>query len=88
MAQAPSSRDRAKFEDWLGNCNGQVLGDSIMPLVSLVSALIVVGVALWLTNRFIPMASGMKTILNAVVAVAVWIWVLQTVGMWKNLSSW
>jgi hypothetical protein len=58
-----------------------------MPLVSLVIALSVVGVALWLINRFIPMASGIKTILNAVVAVAVWIWVLQTVGMWGNLSS-
>ena len=29
-----------------------------MPLVNLVLALIVVGVALWLINRYIPMASS------------------------------
>jgi predicted membrane protein len=58
-----------------------------MPLVNLVIALIVVGVALWLINRFIPMASSIKTILNVVVVVAVGIWVLQAVGLWGNLSS-
>jgi hypothetical protein len=36
-----------------------------MPLVNLVLALIVVGVALWLINRYIPMATSIKTILNA-----------------------
>jgi predicted membrane protein len=58
-----------------------------MPLVNLVIALIVVGVALWLINRFIPMASSIKTILNVVVVVAVAIWVLQAVGMWGSLTS-
>jgi predicted membrane protein len=58
-----------------------------MPLVQLVLALIVVGVALWLINRYIPMASSIKTILNVVVVVAVVVWVLQAVGMWGNLTS-
>ena len=58
-----------------------------MPLVNLVIALIVVGVALWLINRFIPMASSIKMILNVVVVVAVGIWVLQAPGLWGNLSS-
>ena len=58
-----------------------------MPLVSLVLALIVVGVGLWLINSYIPMASSIKTILNVVVVVAVGIWVLQTVGLWGNLTS-
>jgi predicted membrane protein len=58
-----------------------------MPLVNLVIALIVVGVALWLINRFIPMASSIKTILNVVVVVAVGIWVLQAVGVWGQVSS-
>ena len=35
-----------------------------MPLINLVITLIVVGMALWLINRFIPMASSIKTILN------------------------
>jgi len=41
-----------------------------MPLINIVIALIVVGVALWLINNFIPMASSIKTILNIVVVVA------------------
>lgn len=58
-----------------------------MPLVDLVIGLIVVGVGLWLINRFIPMASSIKTILNVVVVVAVCIWVLQAVGLWGGISS-
>ena len=58
-----------------------------MPLLNIVVALIVVGVALWLINRFIPMASSIKAILNAVVVVAVGVWVLQAVGLWGQISS-
>jgi hypothetical protein len=58
-----------------------------MPLVNIVIALIVVGVALWLINNFIPMAHSIKTILNVVVVVAVVVWVLQTVGLWGRVTS-
>jgi hypothetical protein len=58
-----------------------------MPLINLVVVLIVVGVGLWLINRFIPMASSIKTILNVVVVVAVAIYVLQAVGILGSLSS-
>ena len=58
-----------------------------MPLVNIVIVLIVVGVALWLINTFIPMASSIKTILNVVVVVSVVIWVLQAVGMWGRITS-
>ena len=58
-----------------------------MPLVNLVFALIIVGVALWLINRFIPMASSIKTILNIVVVVAVGVWVLQVTGLWGPIAD-
>jgi hypothetical protein len=58
-----------------------------MPLVNLVVALIVVGVALYLINRYIPMASSIKTILNVVVVVAVCVWVLQAAGLWGYVTS-
>jgi predicted membrane protein len=58
-----------------------------MPLINLVIALIVVGVALWLINNYIPMDRKIKTILNVVVVVAVAIWVLQAVGMWGRVTS-
>jgi hypothetical protein len=58
-----------------------------MPLINIVIVLIVVGVALWLINNFIPMASSIKTILNVVVVVAVAIWVLQAFGLWSHVTS-
>jgi predicted membrane protein len=58
-----------------------------MPLLNIVVALIVVGVVLWLINRFIPMASSIKGILNVVVVVAVGIWVLQVFGLWGQITS-
>jgi len=58
-----------------------------MPLVNLVIVLIVVGVLLYLINRYIPMASSIKSILNIVVVVAVAVWVLQAVGLWGSVTS-
>ena len=58
-----------------------------MPLIIIVVALVVVGVALWLINNYIPMASSIKTILNVVVVVAVAIWVLQAVGLWGRVAA-
>ena len=58
-----------------------------MPLINLVLVLIIVGVGLWMINRFIPMASSIKTILNVVVVVAVCIWFLKAVGLWGDISS-
>jgi len=58
-----------------------------MPLITIVIALIVVGVALWLINNFIPMAGSIKTILNVVVVVGAVIWVVQAVGMWGRITS-
>jgi len=47
----------------------------------------VIGMALWVINRFIPMASSIKTILNVVVVVAVGVWVLQSTGLWGPISN-
>ena len=48
-----------------------------MPLMDLVLTLIVVGLLLWLVNRFIPMQRNIKSILNGVVVIAVVLWLLQ-----------
>ena len=58
-----------------------------MPLLDLMLALVVVGVVLWLVNRYIPMASSIKSILNAVVVVAVMVWVLKAAGLWASISN-
>lgn len=57
-----------------------------MPLVQILLALIAVGVLLWLVNRFIPMASSIKSILNAVVVIVVVLWLLNVFGLFHSLS--
>jgi hypothetical protein len=56
-----------------------------MPLMNVLIALIVVGVLLWLVNRFIPMAGSIKSILNAVVVIAVVLWLLNVFGLFHSL---
>jgi hypothetical protein len=58
-----------------------------MPLVSLVLVLIVVGVLLWLVNTYVPMDSKIKGILNAVVVIAVVVWLLKVFGLLATLSN-
>jgi hypothetical protein len=48
--------------------------------------LIVVGVLLWLVNRFIPMAGSIKSILNGVVVIGVVLWLLNVFGLFHSLS--
>ena len=57
-----------------------------MPLLQVVMVLIVVGVLLWLVNRFIPMQGTIKSILNAIVVIAVVLWLLNAFGLLQNLS--
>ncbi len=57
-----------------------------MPLIQLLEALIVVGVLLWLVNRFIPMQGSIKSILNGVVVIAVVLWLLNVFGLFHSLS--
>ena len=57
-----------------------------MPLIHVVVVLIVVGVLLWLVNSYIPMAGSIKSILNAVVVIAVVLWLLKVFGLMRSLS--
>jgi hypothetical protein len=50
--------------------------------ITAVITLIVVGVILWLINRYIPMDGSIKSILNAVVVIGVIIWLLRVFGIW------
>jgi hypothetical protein len=58
-----------------------------MPLVHVLLVLIVVGVLLWLVNRYIPMQSTIKGILNAVVVIVVVVWLLQVFGLLASITS-
>ncbi len=51
-----------------------------MPLINVIFTLIVVGVVLGLVNRYLPMDGRIKSILNAVIVVAVVLWLLNGFG--------
>jgi hypothetical protein len=57
-----------------------------MPLIQIVGVLIVVGVILWLINRFIPMQGTIKSILNGVVVIVVVLWLLNVFGLFSSFS--
>lgn len=56
-----------------------------MPLVTVVITIGVVGLLLWLVNRFIPMQGQIKGILNGVVVIAVVLWLLKISGLFDYL---
>ena len=58
-----------------------------MPLLYIVGLLIVVGVLLWLVNTYIPMDPKIAGILNAVVVIAVVIYLLQIFGLLSTLQN-
>jgi hypothetical protein len=60
--------------------------EAAVPLIQVVMVLIVVGVLLWLINRFIPMQGTIKSILNGVVVIAVVLWLLNIFGLFNSFS--
>lgn len=58
-----------------------------MSLVSLVLALIVIGILLWAINTYVPMDGKIKNIINIVVVLVVVIWLLQVFGVIGSLSD-
>ena len=65
----------------------KMIGEHVMPLLTVVITLAVVGLLLWLVNRFIPMQGTIKGILNAVVIICVVLWLLNVFGLFHSLSG-
>jgi hypothetical protein len=64
-----------------------MIGEDEMPLVTVVITIAVVGVLLWLLNRFIPMQGQIKGILNAVVVIAVVLWLLKVFDLLSYITQ-
>jgi len=52
-----------------------------MSLLTIAAVIIAVGVLLWLVNTYIPMQPTVKKILNAVVIIALVLWLLVVCGV-------
>jgi hypothetical protein len=57
-----------------------------MSILTILIAIIVVGVLLWIVNSYIPMDSKIKSILNVVVVIALIIWLLNEFGVLNYLN--
>jgi formate hydrogenlyase subunit 4 len=58
-----------------------------MSLFSILIALVIVGVLLWLANTYIPMDKKIKKILNVVVVIVVILWLLSVFGVFGSQSG-
>jgi len=58
-----------------------------MDLIALVITLVIIGVALWAINAYVPMAPSIKKILNIVVIVVVCLWLLQVFGIMDHVRN-
>lgn len=58
-----------------------------MPILTILLALVVVGVILWLINSYIPMDGKIKRILNIVVVIIVVLWLLKAFGLLDSMRG-
>src|ERR1700730_4641363 len=67
------------------NNNHAPMPENTRSILNIVLALLVVGMALWLINTYVPMAGSIKTILNILVVVVNCVRVRQAVGVWSEV---
>lgn len=58
-----------------------------MPLFQLLIGLVVVGVALYLVQNYLPISPPFKTVINAVVVIALAIWLLDIFGLTRRAPN-
>lgn len=58
-----------------------------MPIITIIVVLVIVGILLFLINRYIPMEATIKKILNIVVIILIVLWLLHIFGVWDYLSG-
>jgi hypothetical protein len=56
-------------------------------LITAVITLVVVGLLLWLVNRYIPMQGQIKGILNGVVVIVVVLWLMGLFGLFGYITQ-
>lgn len=52
-----------------------------MTLIELLLVLVIIGVCLYVFNRVVPVEGNIRLIINAIVIIAVCIWVLEVFGL-------
>jgi hypothetical protein len=58
-----------------------------MSLLTIILAIVLVGVLLWAVNSFIPMQPNIKQLLNCVVVIALIVWLLKAFGVFGSIAA-
>lgn len=58
-----------------------------MPIITIIVVLVIAGLLLYAINKWIPMQSTVKSILNLVVIIILIVWLLKVFGVWGAMSS-
>lgn len=58
-----------------------------MSLLSVLIAIVVVGVVLWAVNTYVPLDPKIKRILNIVIVLVLVIWLLKAFGVWGAIAG-
>lgn len=58
-----------------------------MHILTIIIIIVIVGVILWLINRYIPMDAVIKRLLNIVIVIFLIIWLLKVFGLFSYLSD-
>lgn len=56
-------------------------------MITLIIVLVIVGFLMWLLNTMIPMDSRVKMVINALILIAAFFYVLQVFGVWHGGPS-
>ena len=65
----------------------EMIGEHDMPLSTVLITLVAAGLLLWIVNRFIPMQSQIKSILNGVVVIVLVLWIANLYGVFGHLHQ-
>ena len=58
-----------------------------MSLLSVIIAIVIVGVLLYVINKYVPMEAQIKNLLNIVVIILLVIWIMNALGAFNYLRG-
>lgn len=56
-------------------------------MINLIVVLVIVGVLVYLFNRLIPMDARFKMVINVLIGLFLFLFVLQALGLWSGLPN-
>lgn len=57
-----------------------------MSIITLIIVLVILGLALYLLETYVPMAAPIKLVIRVVVVLAIVVWLLQAFGIWRGFN--